>query len=909
MATFTYRYACVAAPTTIVYETCSCVESAPTVCINHPGQAIITDTLSIVNSNYKNYDVLAKKLQILDTSLDNIYNINVSELTSDRNITLPLLTSNDTFVFANHAETLKSKLLEDSTTFIIDSSDATKRIAFNAAGSTGTTTTILSSATTDRTLTLPDATDTLVGVATSATLTNKTVSTGSTWSGNVIGVTVGGTGAATHTSGNVLVGAGTSAVTSTKAAPTGDFVGTTDTQTLTNKTVSTGSTWSGNVIGVAVGGTGAATHTSGNVLVGAGTSAVTSTKAAPTGAFVGTTDTQTLTNKTITGTTNTVRATQLATTGSDVVVSSSSAPAGAGYVLTTTGATAASWQIPTLDDVATLQARRTASLTISSTSYSNIAFDVTDVQSDATAISHNSVTNNDRIVIGETAYYQIGYGFSFDPDNTSTATSADDAVLTRVVINGTTEINGSLTQSGNHYSGSEVRGEFFHVQHYFITQLTSGQYISVQAAISRQGAGTTSRFISTQPGTITVVQLRGPKGDVGPIGPNGDVYAAVQARANNGQSIGTSYTTILFQNTDIETQPTIVEHNNTTTSRIDIKATGMYKVYYRVVVVSSAGTFHDAQARLLVNGVTQIPGSYSVGSSYGTVVSSNIQSQATASVIYNFTANDYVELQALFETADAATVAFDPVLIVEKAAGAFPGQDGTAGDITWEGNWVSGNYITNQAVSYNGSSYVCHTNTTASQLPTDTGFWNVLAAKGDTGAAGGNTVIVQSSGVAVTGTPHTTINFSTGITATNAGSGVVTISSSGTTSLVYQSSAYDGNTPSPFTTTSTSYVTATSASFSTGSLASGDYVVQWFAEFCSDSTDRSAGFRLFHNSTNVITEQVNSSKINGSTITWVGAGGTRHLGTISGVQTFAFQIYALSDTAQIRRTRIFVWRV
>lgn len=46
-----------------------------------------------------------------------------------------------------------------------------------------------------------------------------------------------GTGAATHTSGGVLIGAWAWAVTSSKTAPTGDFLGTTDTQTLTNKTI------------------------------------------------------------------------------------------------------------------------------------------------------------------------------------------------------------------------------------------------------------------------------------------------------------------------------------------------------------------------------------------------------------------------------------------------------------------------------------------------------------------------------------------------------------------------------------------------------------------------------------------------------------------------------------------------
>jgi hypothetical protein len=47
----------------------------------------------------------------------------------------------------------------------------------------------------------------------------------------------GGTGLSSLTSGNVLVGNGTGAVSVSKAAPSGDFVGTTDTQTLTNKTL------------------------------------------------------------------------------------------------------------------------------------------------------------------------------------------------------------------------------------------------------------------------------------------------------------------------------------------------------------------------------------------------------------------------------------------------------------------------------------------------------------------------------------------------------------------------------------------------------------------------------------------------------------------------------------------------
>lgn len=50
-------------------------------------------------------------------------------------------------------------------------------------------------------------------------------------------VAKGFTGRSSLTSGKVLVGAGTAAVNLDKSAPTGDFVGTSDTQTLTNKTL------------------------------------------------------------------------------------------------------------------------------------------------------------------------------------------------------------------------------------------------------------------------------------------------------------------------------------------------------------------------------------------------------------------------------------------------------------------------------------------------------------------------------------------------------------------------------------------------------------------------------------------------------------------------------------------------
>ena len=99
----------------------------------------------------------------------------------------------------------------------------------------------------------------------------------------------------------------------------------------------------GGTLSVSKGGTGASTLTSGNFLVGNGTSAVTTTKVVPTGAVVGTTDTQTLTNKTMTAATNVLTASLLKTATTEVSVSGSTAPS-ANQVLMATNSTTASWQ-------------------------------------------------------------------------------------------------------------------------------------------------------------------------------------------------------------------------------------------------------------------------------------------------------------------------------------------------------------------------------------------------------------------------------------------------------------------------------------------------------------------------------------------------------------------------------------
>ena len=89
-------------------------------------------------------------------------------------------TYSGTLVEASLAQTLTNKTLVDSSTTIVDSTDSTKAIKFDAAGTTGTSTTLTSSQTANRIITLPDVAGTVVttgdtGTVTSAMIANGTI--------------------------------------------------------------------------------------------------------------------------------------------------------------------------------------------------------------------------------------------------------------------------------------------------------------------------------------------------------------------------------------------------------------------------------------------------------------------------------------------------------------------------------------------------------------------------------------------------------------------------------------------------------------------------------------------------------------------------------------------------------------
>ena len=105
------------------------------------------------------------------------------------------------------------------------------------------------------------------------------------------------------------------------------------------------------------------------------------------------------------------------------------------------------------------------------------------------------------------------------------------------------------------------------------------------------------------------------------------------------------------------------------------------------------------------------------------------------------------------------------------------GDTGADGDITWEGSWSNGTYNENEAVEYNGSSFVCITNGTTNNpgIPSSPNSgWDLLASRGNDGS--GTSINIQSNSSPLPNTPHATLNYAGNAFSTvDSGGGVATV--------------------------------------------------------------------------------------------------------------------------------------
>lgn len=132
-----------------------------------------------------------------------------------------------------------------------------------------------------------------------------------------------------------------------------------------------------------------------------------------------------------------------------------------------------------------VQARRTTDYLLT-TAFVDITMDVTDVETDATVLDHDLVTNTDNIIIGSTGTYEVMVDVTAAPD--AGAANRRRRMNARVRLNDAgTGIAGSVNSTDFH---RDATAPFFnHLSFSFLADLTATDFITLQLSETLTGGG------------------------------------------------------------------------------------------------------------------------------------------------------------------------------------------------------------------------------------------------------------------------------------------------------------------------------------------------------------------------------------------------------------------------------------
>ncbi len=273
--------------------------------------------------------------------------------------------------------------------------------------------------------------------------------------------------------------------------------------------------------------------------------------------------------------------------------------------------------------------------------------------------------------------------------------------------------------------------------------------------------------------------------------------AVVQVRRTTIFSPTTSFTDMSFDVTDIENISACIEHNKTNTERIDIKETGLYLISFGTIVdFPSSG---QVRARVFKNGTTKIPGSE--------IHDDNPSGQDTdvnMTVVASLVAGDYITIQLKNSTSGIDTEVLDTIANVVK----LQGSKGAQGDVGAGSNIIikdEGSNVTNTPHSEldfvgagvsvtdggSGKATVSIPNTgtdndaihdnVSGEINTITEKTTPVSADliiiedsaasnvkkkiqiGNLPGGGGGGITLKDEGIVVSGGPHDTLNFVSGV--------------------------------------------------------------------------------------------------------------------------------------------------
>jgi hypothetical protein len=170
----------------------------------------------------------------------------------------------------------------------------------------------------------------------------------------------------------------------------------------------------------------------------------------------------------------------------------------------------------------------------------------------------------------------------------------------------------------------------------------------------------------------------------------------VQARRTTGYNLTLTPAFITLDATDVENQPSTIQHDNTNTERIYVYSTGLYLIHYHADV--GPGTVSDFEFAVTKNLLTVLNGSLIAGKN-----SSTDKVTAGVNVMALLNSGDYISLVARY-VASSSGIANNVVLSITKMEGVVgpqgeQGIQGEQGTGLFTGGTVTGNTVFTGTVS------------------------------------------------------------------------------------------------------------------------------------------------------------------------------------------------------------------
>lgn len=227
----------------------------------------------------------------------------------------------------------------------------------------------------------------------------------------------------------------------------------------------------------------------------------------------------------------------------------------------------------------------------------------------------------------------------------------------------------------------------------------------------------------------------------------------------------------------INKKDTVYSHvNNPPSPEITLNTSGYYFIFAKYSGIKLQGDRHQFEGKLQIDtggGYADIPSTLSRG-----YMRDSVEISGTSCSTFAFvSAAAGNKIKSRIRNATAAGGRIRPnvcsIMIVKIQSDQGPdGIPGTVGNLNWKKTWVLQDYTINDTVYYQGNAYICTSNTTAAQAPTDTLFWDMVASKGDTGS--GSNLTVFDNGMCLGDFSELNL-IGSNITATDSGSGLVNI--------------------------------------------------------------------------------------------------------------------------------------